>query len=74
MEDLRKKLAEKGMPTTDEYCVIYAMFPQQLEEYHKNPGPKPEPAAAPAPAATTGAATLNLNLQGRTYSVQIEEL
>ena len=30
MEDLRKKLAEKGLPTDDEHCVIYAMFPQQV--------------------------------------------
>jgi oxaloacetate decarboxylase alpha subunit/pyruvate carboxylase subunit B len=69
MEDLRKKLAEKGMPTTDEYCVIYAMFPQQLEEYHKNPGPKPEPAPAPASKGTS----LNLDFGGKVYSVKIEQ-
>jgi oxaloacetate decarboxylase alpha subunit/pyruvate carboxylase subunit B len=51
MEDLRKKLAEKKMPTDDEHCVIYAMFPQQLEELYFPPAPKPAPAPAPAAAA-----------------------
>ena len=36
MEDLRRKLAEKGLPTDDEHCVIYAMFPQQVEDFYKN--------------------------------------
>lgn len=27
MENLRRKLAEKGLPTDDEHCVIYAMVP-----------------------------------------------
>ena len=35
MEDLRKKLAEKGLPTDDEHCVIFAMFPQQVEDFYK---------------------------------------
>ena len=46
MQALRDKLAANGMPTTDEWCVIYAMFPQQLEDYHH--GKKPEPPTAPA--------------------------
>ena len=58
MEDLRRKLAEKGLPTDDEHCVIYAMFPQQVEDFYKKPEPKEEapvqvntaPAAAPAAA------------------------
>ncbi len=54
MPDLRKEVAEKGMKATDENCVIYAMFPQQLVEYYKGPKPaaeKPKPAASPAPEA-----------------------
>ena len=55
MENLRRKLAEKGLPTDDEHCVIYAMFPQQVEDFYKKPEPQPEaPAqvnAAPAAAA-----------------------
>ena len=59
MEDLRRKLAEKGLPTDDEHCVIYAMFPQQVEDFYKKPEPKEEvpvqvntaPASAPASAA-----------------------
>ncbi len=55
MDDLRKKLADKGLPTDDEHCVIYAMFPQQVEEFYKKPEPKPEApveiTTKPAPAA-----------------------
>lgn len=55
MDDLRKKLAEKGLPTDDEHCVIYAMFPAELEKLYIKPAPAaekpaPAPAAAPAPA------------------------
>ncbi len=53
MEDLRKKLADKGLPTDDEHCVIYAMFPQQVEDFYKKPEPKPE---APVEIATKPAA------------------
>jgi oxaloacetate decarboxylase alpha subunit/pyruvate carboxylase subunit B len=54
METLRKTLAEKGLPTDDEHCVIFAMFPKELEELYKKPAPAPAPVAAataPAPAA-----------------------
>ena len=37
MEDLRKALREKGIKDDDEHCVIYAMFPQQLEDLYKKP-------------------------------------
>lgn len=37
MEDLRKQLREKGIKDDDEHCVIYAMFPQQLEDLYKKP-------------------------------------
>lgn len=58
MENLRKQLADKGLPTDDEHCVIYAMFPQQVEEYYKKPEPKPEApveikSATPAAPAMT---------------------
>ncbi len=56
MDDLRKKLEEKGLPATDENCVIYAMFPQQLEDYYNPDKPKPVPptvqSSNPAPATT----------------------
>ncbi len=37
MENLRKALREKGIKDDDEHCVIYAMFPQQLEDLYKKP-------------------------------------
>jgi oxaloacetate decarboxylase alpha subunit/pyruvate carboxylase subunit B len=55
MEDLRKELKAKGLPDDDEHCVIYAMFPAQLEKHYAPkaapaPAPQAAPAAAPAPA------------------------
>ena len=37
MEQLRKELRQKGIKDDDEHCVIYAMFPQQLEDLYKKP-------------------------------------
>ena len=37
MEDLRKELRAKGLKDDDEHCVIYAMFPQQLEDLYSKP-------------------------------------
>jgi oxaloacetate decarboxylase alpha subunit/pyruvate carboxylase subunit B len=53
MEKYRKQCADKGLPTTDEITVLYAMFPQQVEELIKPkaaPAPAPAAPAAPAPA------------------------
>jgi oxaloacetate decarboxylase alpha subunit/pyruvate carboxylase subunit B len=46
MEKYRKQCAEKGLPTTDEIVVLFAMFPQQVEELIK---PKAAAPAAPTP-------------------------
>jgi oxaloacetate decarboxylase alpha subunit/pyruvate carboxylase subunit B len=35
MEKLRAELAQKGLPSDDEHCVIYAMFPQEVEKLYK---------------------------------------
>ncbi|MEG0024377.1 MAG: pyruvate carboxylase subunit B [Akkermansia sp.] len=68
MEDLRKKLAEKNLPTNDEHCVIYAMFPQQLEELYKKPEPTPvapvqivAPVASATSVGSTNAATAQIS-------------
>jgi oxaloacetate decarboxylase alpha subunit/pyruvate carboxylase subunit B len=47
MPKLRAELAQKGLPSDDEHCVIYAMFPQELEKLYKARESK-----AAAPAAT----------------------
>jgi hypothetical protein len=58
LEGYRKQCAEKGLPTTDEIAVLFAMFPQQIEAVVKGI-PAAEPKAAPAaakPAAPAPAA------------------
>jgi oxaloacetate decarboxylase alpha subunit/pyruvate carboxylase subunit B len=52
MPKLRAELAQKGLPADDEHCVIYAMFPQELEKLYKARESKTTaPAAAPVVAA-----------------------
>ncbi len=49
MAKLRTELAEKGLPTDDEHCVIYAMFPREVEDlYRTRAGHAEAPASAPA--------------------------
>jgi oxaloacetate decarboxylase alpha subunit/pyruvate carboxylase subunit B len=56
MDDYRKQCADKGLPTDDETVVLFAMFPQQVEELHKgNAAAAAQPKPAPAPAATPAA-------------------
>jgi oxaloacetate decarboxylase alpha subunit/pyruvate carboxylase subunit B len=56
MAKYRKQCADKGLPTDDETVVLFAMFPQQVEELIKGKSAgAAKPAAAPAakaPAAT----------------------
>jgi oxaloacetate decarboxylase alpha subunit/pyruvate carboxylase subunit B len=48
MPKLRVELAQKGLPTDDEHCVIYAMFPQELEKlYHAHDSKTEAQAAVP---------------------------
>jgi oxaloacetate decarboxylase alpha subunit/pyruvate carboxylase subunit B len=84
MEDLRKELASKGYPTDDEHCVIWAMFPQQVEGYYKAKS-EPAPAAAPvapkaaapvtsaAPVAFSGRSDMVLSVSGKKYNVTVEQ-
>lgn len=87
MDTLRKDLAEAGMPSDDEHCVIYAMFPQELTKYYQaKKEPKQSasaataasaPAADKAPAATATAGSgrqLRLHVNGKQYDVGVEEL
>jgi oxaloacetate decarboxylase alpha subunit/pyruvate carboxylase subunit B len=49
MARLRTELAQKGLPTDDEHCVIYAMFPREVENlYRTRTGQAEAPASAPA--------------------------
>ncbi len=54
MPKIRAELAQKGLPADDEHCVIYAMFPQELEKLYrardsKTAAPVAVPVAAAAP-------------------------
>ncbi len=51
MDQLREELKEKNLPTDDEHCVIYAMFPSQVEAHHKPAEEKAKVKAAQAEKA-----------------------
>jgi pyruvate carboxylase subunit B len=68
LEKYRQQCAEKGLPTDDETVVLFAMFPQQVEDLHKAKTKPTAPAAsvasvpsvaspAPAPPASAVPAT-----------------
>jgi oxaloacetate decarboxylase alpha subunit/pyruvate carboxylase subunit B len=79
MEKTRKECAAKGLPTTDEIVVLYAMFPQQVEELLK---PKAVAAPAAAPAARSATASrdsgagkrLFITVNGTRHDVLVETL
>ncbi len=77
MPELKAALKAKGMPETDEYAVIYAMFPQELEKYWPNRGKGVELPKRPAKCAqkTAGgkARSLVLTLEGKRHEVTVEE-
>jgi oxaloacetate decarboxylase alpha subunit/pyruvate carboxylase subunit B len=85
MENLRKELSAKGFPTDDEHCVIHAMFPQELEKYFaakKAAAEAPKEVieiesaqcAAPATSFSKGTRHMKLTIEGKIYSVVVEEI
>jgi oxaloacetate decarboxylase alpha subunit/pyruvate carboxylase subunit B len=52
MDTLRADLTAKGLPTDDEACVLYAMFPVEFAALYKKPAPT-------APAAVSAAPTVS---------------
>ncbi len=75
METLRAELAQNKLPTDDEHCVIYAMFPQQVKELYNPPAPAaaPAPVVASTPAAKPAAAvaTTTVSRNARKYVMTI---
>jgi pyruvate carboxylase subunit B len=73
LEKYRKQCAEKGLPTSDEIAVLFAMFPQQVETLLK---PKPAAASqpsAPPPAPINGnGRKLFVTVQGQRHEVIVE--
>lgn len=77
MDALRAELAEKNLPTDDEHCVLYAMFAQQLETYHKTkdkPAPEPKKAAAKPSASAKASSRLHLEVHGTVREIMVEEV
>jgi pyruvate/oxaloacetate carboxyltransferase len=88
MDKLRAELKAKGMPDSDEWCVIHAMFPQELQKYQDaktNPPPPAQekatvatPAPTPAPAspfrnpAERPPRHLRLTIDGTQHDVHVE--
>jgi oxaloacetate decarboxylase alpha subunit/pyruvate carboxylase subunit B len=76
LEKYRKQCADKGLPASDEFVVLFAMFPQQVEALCK---PKPA-AAAPPPVAPVSLSNnghgrkLFVTVQGRRHEVTVETL
>lgn len=80
MSGLREELAAAGLPTDDEACVLFAMFPREFAALHK-PAGTPSPATVTAAAAQSGradpakpAARYALTLGGRRTEVSVVEL
>ncbi len=80
MEKYRKQCADKGLPTSDEITVLFAMFPQQVEALLKPKAAAPAPAAAAAPAPAPAAKgnghgqKLIITLGGQRHEVTVETL
>ncbi len=76
LEKYRKQSADKGLPTTDEIAVLFAMFPQQVEALLKPKAATPAPAApAPAPAPSNGhGQKLFVTVAGKRHEVLVETL
>lgn len=81
VDDLRKQLADKGLPTTDEAVVLFAMFPMEYEKLIKNPASIVDPAAAKKPDAPAAAHAptgrhqhLRITIEGKSTDALVEEL
>ena len=84
MEKFRKQCAEKNLPTDDETVVLFAMFPQQVEDLHKAKAkaavaPATSTSAAPASAPATARASgsgrhLFVTVNGKRHDVTVETL
>jgi oxaloacetate decarboxylase alpha subunit/pyruvate carboxylase subunit B len=89
MDKLREELKAQGMPSDDEHCVIWAMFPQELKKHFDSkkggdvapppaPAPvkveKPQPAAPKAPPVPENGREVHLTINGRDYTAVVEEI
>ena len=76
MDDLKKELAAKNLPATDEAAVLYAMFPQQTEAvYNGTAKPEVKTVAKAISQSTDIAKTrrVALTVDGIRHDVTVEE-
>jgi len=76
MDDLKKELASKNLPATDEAAVLYAMFPQQTEAvYNGTAKPEVKTVAKAISQSTDIAKTrrVALTVDGIRHDVTVEE-
>lgn len=90
MDRYREELKKEGLPSDDEHCVIWAMFPQEVKKHYASkeaPEPKqetvvvPTPPPAPAPVeevveppAMTRPREIHLTINGNSYTAVVEEV
>jgi oxaloacetate decarboxylase alpha subunit/pyruvate carboxylase subunit B len=76
METYRKQCAEKSLPTDDETVVLFAMFPQQVQDLHKAKaaGVPAAQASTKAPVAVGSATAASHNHSARKLFVTVEGL
>jgi oxaloacetate decarboxylase alpha subunit/pyruvate carboxylase subunit B len=75
MPKLREELSGKGLPTDDEACVLFAMFPVEFAKLHQKPAPTPTAAPAISFAAPTGpTARYALTINGHRSEVSVAEV
>jgi len=77
LDALKKELRENAIPDTDEYAVLYAMFPQQVRAY-VHPAPATANAAGAggansAAGATAGPKTYTITINGSAFTARVEE-
>jgi oxaloacetate decarboxylase alpha subunit/pyruvate carboxylase subunit B len=73
LEKYRSQCAEKGLPTSDEIAVLFAMFPQQVESLLKpKPAAPSQSSAAPLPALNGHGRKLFVTVHGQRHEVLVE--
>jgi len=77
MDKLKEDLRAKGMPDSDEYAVIHAMFPQELAKYWENKDKPQTPLKSVKqlkPKVGSTKRQLALTVDGKRTEVTVEEL
>ena len=77
MKNLKQELKEKGLPKDKENCVIYAMFPKELEKLYQDFGKKAKktpPIFSVATIESNKTKKLSLTIDGQKHEVLVEEM